>query len=261
MASKDNQTKKAGPQEQNLETGNENKYLTDIKELPPENKEEKKNPQVQPQKETKKIAPEVKAALVPKEPVENESISEEEEVGGTKNFPLSAKDVILGIINLVSIILLIIILVRLPEKAKELKDLKSEKILSEANISYEFLEIEEAKERIVTLEALFLDEPGVVNFVSEVEKLKTEGSVIQKVTFVSQKIVKDKTGNYGIPIVIELVGNWEAIAADLEKIDGLPFLFRPIRVEAEKSLKEDEAGGIVYKNGGFLYVKDELGKD
>ena len=106
-----------------------------------------------------------------------------------------------------------------------------------------------------------MDEAGVVNFVNEVEKLKSESSAIQKVTFVSQKVVKDKTGNYGIPVVIELAGSWEVIAEDLEKIDTLAFLFRTVRVEAEKSPKEEEAGVIIYKYGVFLYVKDELGKD
>ena len=62
-----------------------------------------------------------------------------------------------------------------------------------------------------------------------------------------------------MPVVIELEGSWEAIDTDLQAIDQLPYLVRPVRVEIEQS--EAEEGVIVFKYGIFLYVSDEFGEN
>lgn len=252
------------------------KYLTEIKELPPEMLVEEKTAQ---DKIPQKLDPNAQKSVDDNKSEDagktQNQISEQrpsvDEVNVLsenidegllpKKLPFSSKDIILGVINLVSIVLLFIILSKLPEKAKEFNLLKSEKITSESSISYEFSGIEEAKLKSDEMKKLFIDEPGVVDFVNQVESLKVEGSSIKKISFATQNVVKDKTGNFGIPVVIELEGDWQVIGQDLEKVDMLPFLFRPARIEIERSTEEESLGVILFKYGVFLYVDDKLGKD
>ena len=258
-------------------TGGYKKYLTEIKELPPEVLEERKAILAKPEKPAEEpslfqekgkeigLDDEIKI-LKPSQgvgPVVSEAdMSEDvEEEVSSKKLPLSAKDIILGVINLVSLILLFIILSKLPQKAGELNTLKYEKIASDTGISFEFSGIEEAKLKSNDLKKLFLDEPGIVNFVNQVESLKGEGRSIQKISFATQNVVKDRTGNSGIPVVIELTGGWQTIGQDLEKIDILPFLFRPARIEIKRETDEEKVGVVIFKYGIFLYVDDKLGKN
>lgn len=171
----------------------------------------------------------------------------------------TSKDVILGLINLVTIILLVIFIVKLPEKATELKNLKINQLKNESASLLPPSEIEDAVSKADKLEELFLDQSGIVDFVNEVEKLKVEGGAIQKVSFASQKPVKDKTGYLGVPVVIELRGSWESIGIDIQKIESLPYLFRAASIDAETI--PDNPGVIDFKYGGFLYVNDELGEN
>jgi hypothetical protein len=275
-------TSKSSPQEAKI-----GKYLTDIKELPPslqEDKVERKQPakqkvdsKVQDQEKNLSDRGYVTSSQVPdtkglrekpatgrdvSKPVVHESKKSadvDEKQRRKFRLPISSKDIILGIINLISFVLLVIILIRFPDKAQELKRLRIENLRNESSVSFEFSEIDVHKPKAGRLSGLFLDEAGVVDFVNEVEKLKIEGSAFNKMTFASQKVVKDKTGNYGIPVVIELKGSWEAIGGAMEAIDALPFLFRPVNILAEPVLEEE--GVIMFKYGGFLYVNDRLGKD
>lgn len=171
----------------------------------------------------------------------------------------SSKDIILGFINLVTIILLIVFLVKLPEKSTDLKKLKVEQLKGESASLLPISEITAARDKANEIESLFLDQSGIVGFVDEIEKLKVEGSSIQKVSFASQKPIKDKTGFSGVPVVIEMRGSWEAIGTDLQKIESLPYLFRAASVDA--ATIPDNPGVIDFKYGGFLYVNDELGKN
>jgi len=180
-----------------------------------------------------------------------------DEIETKKSLPVSGKDIILGVINIISIVLLAVILVKFPSKANELKDLRIEQVKSESGSGFEYSEIESHRAHAQALGDLFLDEPGVVEFVNSIERLKSDEAAIQRVSFASQKVVKDKTGNYGILVVIELSGTWEAIQVDLKRIGELPFLFRAARIET----KTNEEGVILLKYGGFLYVSDKLGKD
>lgn len=252
------------------------KYLTEMKELPPsyplEEKEkgvvketqdiveripEKKEEVVQkekvPQKEIKE--PKVK---VPDKKEKAKNISEEDEEAETKNHPYTYKDVILGIVNFISIVFFVILIINFPKKSQELKSLKIQEIKNETAASMETNEIDFAKPKADEMDKLFLDEAGIVNFVNDVELQKSEGGAISKVSFASQKAVADKTGNYGYPIAIELTGSWETIDMDLQKIDKLPYLFRPVRVEI--SYDEENPEVVIYKYGIFLYVRESLGK-
>ena len=272
MADKQNQEKK---QSLTPEVESVSNYLTEMKELPPSFSEagqlekEKKVTKVREsqtsksQETTEKTFQ--KAVQVPtarkKEEVETkEEIiqeSSEEEVRKSR-LPISGKDIILGMVNLISLILLVIILFKLPLLADELKKLRVEFYLNQSNVTYEFADVEESKAKKEELESLFVDESGVIAFVNDIEKLKGENLPIQKVEFANQKVIKDRTGNFGVPIVIELVGNWDAISQTLQRIDKLPYLTRAANVDIVRS--EEEEGVIVFKYGVFLYVNPSLGE-
>src|SRR3989344_3239271 len=224
------------------------KYLTQMKELPPETEEEAATKSKSergdeenlsekkklPRKDAEKIGNEDVKVKVPDGFDEDSSDMEDSEGRSI----LSSKDVILGIINLISIGLLIFILFQFPKKAEELRKLRTEEFLNESSVAFEFTEVEKSLEKANTLQGLFLEESG-----------------FKKVAFASQQSVKDRTGNFGIPVVIELTGTWEAIDRDLQKIDKLPFLFRAANISIEPS--ETDPGVLVFKYGLFLYVDDK----
>ncbi len=250
-------------------------YLTEMKELPPSYpSEEKKGKESEERKEvTVKVRNEVikkednspkeaEKKIIPtqKEP-ERVDIKDQESIGEKivkKERSFTYKDVILGVVNFISVIFFVVIITNFPKKSLELKNLRIQKIKNETAAGLGTTEIETAKPKADTLNKLFLDEAGIVNFVNDVELQKVEGGAISKVSFASQKAVSDKTSNFGVPIVIELAGSWEAIDNDLQKIDKLPYLFRPVKVEI--GYDEENPGVVVYKYGIFLYVRENLGK-
>ncbi len=250
------------------------KYLTDMKELPPELNEEKeivekpikKKPldekeqlrKTMPVVENPKKEPIAKASSAVKKGSDVDSPNESKEKEASLSM-FSPIDIILGIINFITIILLIYLLTRLPIKSKELQTEKIKEIKTQANSSTQYANLKNDLEKAAKLNSLFLDQSGVVDFVGAVEKLKSPGSSIQKVSFASQLAVKDKQGIYGVPVVIELRGSWQAIAPDLEKIQNLPYLFRPVNIEAKQN--KDDPAVIEFNYGGILYVSDKFGKN
>lgn len=244
-------------------------YLTEMKELPPSypSDEGKNNKAEEPSKKEavdhdipkETSLPEVenkKEVDIPQKKIDIPSL-EESEIK-TRKLPLTYKDIILAVVNFVSVAFLVIVLVNFPEKSAELRELRTDEIRRNSIVGVEISEIEMARPKAEAISKFFLDEGGVVDFVNDIELQKTEGGAISKVTFASQNAVADRMGNYGIPIVIELVGNWQAIDADLQKIDVLPYLFRPVKVEI--GYAEDDPRMVIYKYGVFLYVGESLGK-
>jgi hypothetical protein len=215
------------------------KYLTDLKELSEETVE------APPVSSVSSLPPvPAQAAVVPVAPGAPE----------TKKLPVSPKELILIIINVFSAIFLLILLTKLPGNAEELRTLRASDIQDEASLSFEFNRVNAHKNDSDALEKVFLDESGVVTFVDSVEKLKSPASAIQGISFTAPKSVKDRTGNFGIPVVIEMSGSWEAIGNDLEKIQGLSFVYRPITFEAKPNFENPSMVDVKY--GLFLYVKD-----
>ena len=237
------------------------KYLTQMKELPPEAEEEAKTKSESERgnkdnlSEAEKVGKEEVKLKAPEDFDEDTSDVEESEDRSI----LSSKDIILGIVNLVSMGFLIFILFQFPKRGEELKELRTQEFLNEAGVSFEFTEVEKSLEKSNGLQNLFLNESGLVDFVNAAEKIKSEESALKRVVFASQQAVKDRTGNFGFPVVIELTGTWEAIDRDLQKIDKLPYLFRAANIGIEPS--ETEAGVLVFKYGVFLYVDDKLGQN
>ena len=165
---------------------------------------------------------------------------------------------LVGFINLVLIIVTFLILSNLSTKAADLKKIKNDELdaMASTKVQPSDLEIKSNTEKIDKLNALFPNESGLVNFVKEIEKLKT-GGIIKGISFVSQEPVRDKTKYLGIPFVIEAEGSWEQIDASLSEIQKLPFLIRAVTVEV--NVTEEKLVNLKY--GGFIYVDESLAKN
>jgi Tfp pilus assembly protein PilO len=161
------------------------------------------------------------------------------------------------ILNVVLVIVTFLILTMVPKKSDELKTIKNEQLDAKvsSNVQVSDLEIGSIAEEINKLNSIFPDDVGIVNFVKEIEKLKT-GGIVKGISFVSQEPVRDKTKSLGTPFVIEMEGGWADIDTALTTIQKLPYLFRAISIE----VKINEAGVVNFKYGGFLYVDENFAK-
>jgi hypothetical protein len=251
-----------------------NKYLTDLKELSVEIKDDPKDskqefkPKVQEviEDQKPKVKPEIKAentvqrmetTSLKSSPTDSDPVSGEAEELIERRY--TSKDVILAVINLLSVIFLIFLLIKLPEEAEELRNLRIDSIKDSQGGSVGISNSEDSISKSAELQSLFLDDFGVVNFTVDIEKLKVENPVIKKVSFTSQKPVKDRLGFSGVPAVIVLEGNWESIGRAMEAIESLPYLFRPVDMKSEAS--SDNPNVIVLNYGGLLYVGDKFTKN
>jgi len=248
------------------------KYLTEMKELPAyERKEEKDLEKDEP---IKKMSVEKKDDVERKVSVDKNLIIskkskdlvvkdiitvESEKKGKFEEKYFSVKDIILGIINLFSIIFLIVILSKFPTKAQELKDLRNANTKADEDTSFLQTDLSIYDEKVGKLSGLFLEESGIVEFLNALEKLQVGNPTITKFTVESQEVVKDKTDNFGLPVSIEMKGNWEDFERNLSNIQNLKYLFRPVKIEVEPS--PDEPGVIRFKYGLFLYVNDKIGEN
>ena len=258
-------------------------YLTQLKELPQQSTEIKSEPErvskVKPvevkvsdvgeqtkstlgvksveAKTKNKLSPKVMPPAPRNEKDKDAEDFEAKGEGKNLKFSLPPRDIILAAVNIVTFVILALLLVRLPKEAQELKKLRNESTQPNDNISLQLNDIELNRQKAEKLQGLFLNDSGVVDFVKDIEGLKASETVT-KLSFANQKAVKDQTGNFGIPVIIEMSGNLEEIERDLEKIENLPFLFRPVSVEMQPAAEEVE---LELKYGGFLYVQDELGQN
>lgn len=171
--------------------------------------------------------------------------------------PYSSKDIILSIINIISIIFLFVILSKLKTASVELNQVKNEIFQRSQSPKISSIQLDNYDDKYEKLSTVFLDEAGVADFISKVESLKTNGSSFVKISFASQLAVKDKTGNYGYPVVISLKGNWESISKDLKIINDLNYLFRVVRFKSEYNQID---GTIELDYGIMLYVKERESK-
>jgi len=166
------------------------------------------------------------------------------------------KDIILGILNITFIMALVFLMRKLPSKANEIRSLRNSSLLSqsEADADIQEFDIEQNQESIEKIKRLFPKEKDLLNFVSDIENLKQEGSVIS-FNFASKDPVTDKTKNTGLPILIEMEGSWEQIGKDIKKVQELDYIFRPVSFYSEESPND---GLISVQYGGFLYVDESF---
>ncbi len=169
------------------------------------------------------------------------------------------KDIILAVVNIGFIVALVIIVGRLPARASRLKFLKNEdlKVTVKGSLDITEVEIESSRKKADKLLILFPDESGLIGFVKEIDDLKEEG-IVTRFAFASENAVRDKTGYYGIPLVIEFAGTWGQIGQALQKIDDLTYLLRAVNIEV---IPQPEGDLVQFRYGGFLYVSKDLAKD
>ena len=165
--------------------------------------------------------------------------------------------VVLVFINLLMFGVSIFFIVSLPKKAGELNKARSDeqKVKESKEIDVTGLENNLTKESVDGLAKYYPEESGLIDFIELVEEMRENG-LVKNFSLVGQDAVKDKTGAYGIPIIIEFEGSWESINVSLQALQKLPYLIRAINVEA----KVVDEQIVNFKYGGFLYVSDKLAK-
>lgn len=169
------------------------------------------------------------------------------------------KELILGLFNLIFVVMTFYYLSKLPEKAKLAKELRSA-----SGVSTEVLDLELAKfdistseDKFTKLSMLFPDQKRLLEFISEIDKLKVDGNVTY-FAFASESVVKEKSGFVGYPFVLEFEGSKQEVYSGLERFNNLPYLFRPVNFSIESG---ERPGSILLKYGGFLYVDDATQKN
>jgi len=161
------------------------------------------------------------------------------------------------LVDFIMLALSIFILVSLPNKAAELNKARSdeEKVIESKKVDITGLEYKPTKDTVDKLLSYYPEELGLINFIETVEDMNEEGSV-KNFSIIGENAVKDKTGAYGIPFIVEFEGSWEKIGQSLQELQKLPYLIRAIDVEVDTV---DEKT-VSFKYGGFLYVSDKLAK-
>jgi Tfp pilus assembly protein PilO len=161
------------------------------------------------------------------------------------------------LVNFIMLTLSIFMLASLPKKAAELNKVRSdeEKVIESKKVDITGLEYKPTKDSVDKLLGYYPEELGLINFIETAEAIKGKGS-IKNFYLVGENAVKDKTGAYGIPFIVEFEGSWETIGQSLQELQKLPYLIRAIDVKVETV---DEKT-ISFKYGGFLYVSDKLAK-
>lgn len=234
----------------NTQTGE--RYIHDIKELPEDIEE------TVPVEQKVSVNEKNTTEVIPEE-TDNDIVTDaesEEYYEETNEKVVSAKEGILIGINIVSVILLAFLLFKLPQEAKKIHDLRVSLQKSDNSQSFEFTEIAAAKEKTDKLKSLFLNDEGIVQFVSSVESLKEKTPSVTRIEFPAQEASKDKTGNMVIPVIIELSGTWQEVGDGFSEIEALPYLFRAASIDVKQN-KEDQ-GKVDVKYGGVLYVNEQI---
>lgn len=252
-----------------MDNSKTSKYLTEMKELPPEttfdgedskpeksaNPSSEKTVSVEKGKKQKDIGKPKKTekALVDKKDENLDAVDEDmTEVEETEK-SFTGKDIVLGIINFLCIVAIVFLIAKFPTKSQELKSERTQAFLDDVGFSYELSEISSGKDKADEIESRFVNDSGVVDFVNELEKIKADSGLINKISFPSQKAVEDKaTGQYGIPVRIEFRGNLDLIIDDINKIQNLPFIVRTITIDSARDAEDPSVVNLKY--GGFIYV-------
>jgi Tfp pilus assembly protein PilO len=180
-------------------------------------------------------------------------------VGKLKGRPFLST-VIAGGFNFLGIAASVAILGNLSQKALELKKLRNAVAGAEKKKQVEVsdLQIPSVVEKSQALFSLFPNEPGLVDFVKEIEKLKNEGTITD-FSFVNQEAVTDQTGTLGFPFVIKFSGPWEQVSEDLVKLQKLNYLVRAVNIDLKSS--KDSADLVEFKYGGFIYVDQSFNQN
>ncbi len=169
--------------------------------------------------------------------------------------------IIIFIIDLFCIIGLIVLMRDITSKSSEIKVIKTTIARgNDVNIKIIENDLKNSQEKYSKLQLLFPDESGLVNFVMFVDSLKKQG-IVDSFSLASNEIVKDKTGYFGLPVIIESQGNKDKINSVVEKVYTSSYMIRTINFEVRKIGEENNEKKYSLKIGGFLYVDDKFKKN
>ena len=159
-------------------------------------------------------------------------------------------------ISIVGLVITFVLLNRMSASSEEIYNLKKEGNSSSDVTTIAFLKEENShlEDKMNDLRGLFAQQSEIIQFVEEIDRLKREG-VIQQVSFVTNDVIKDRSGNYGYPVTIVMSGSEEQVDASLRNIQSLPFLLRGVDTEISREVNEEGAEVINLVYGGFLYVE------
>ena len=194
------------------------------------------------------------------EPIDEVALVESGEKTSILKPGILLKAVVLAVINLIAVAAIVFLLDHLELKAQEVKRLRGIQLSATRGEPFSALrtDVEAAETKTGELVKYFPDSQGLIAFVGEIDKLKAEG-VVTGFSFANEESIKDKTGSFGLPVLIELRGSWSAVDSALGRIMSLPYLLRAIRVDVSPSLEDPAL--IDFKFGGFLYVDKNFSQD
>ncbi len=168
----------------------------------------------------------------------------------------SKKTLLLLIGDLLALILLIVILVRTQKLASDIKDVRSQ------SAGFTPLNVERVKNEIATqkdsekrLKALFPNELQIVDFISQVNQIKSDG-ILKNFSFPTDNVVRDKTSFTGLPILFTMSGKIQDIDNTLKRLNDLPYMIRSVDVKL--TLAKDASASAILDYGGFLYVDENF---
>ncbi len=177
--------------------------------------------------------------------------------------------VILSVVNVLFLVMMIILIGKLESVSKthaQERNKLFDRTKAEDLSVYEY-ELETNRALIERISNSFPNETGLLEFINGVEKLKDGGSVT-KISFTSKQPLKDDDGYLGIPILIEFKGAWGEILSDIQKIQKLPYVFKPVKLETQQNVFSNNSQEVVTNPdevevvfGGFLYVDEKFSKN
>jgi hypothetical protein len=167
---------------------------------------------------------------------------------------------VISLVNVLVFASIFLILNGTKQKAQELKSLRNASAGAEQRSKVEIadLEIKSNIEKSDFLGTLFPDDSGLIEFVKEIEVLKTQGTV-KEFSFANENSVRDKTQADGIPFILRMVGTWEEIDRDLIRLQEVPFLQRAVTLDIR--VIGENRDSVDFRYGGFLYVDESLKKN
>jgi Tfp pilus assembly protein PilO len=166
--------------------------------------------------------------------------------------------IVLLLVDIFAFILLLVVLSRLQSVAKETRLLRLE-LAQTVPVNPQAIqsEITSLKEQLDKLSAYLPDEEGLIEFVSRIDHIKSEG-VLVSFSFASMDPVKDASGNIGFPIVLTLRGSWDQINQTQKELYDLPYFIRPIDIRIEQP---GGTGEVTLTYGGFIYANEVYEKN
>jgi len=161
--------------------------------------------------------------------------------------------IVFNAVNVLLVVLTLVLISGLSRKANELKILKNENVLAQEMTDVAVLraDLNNRMEEIAKIKSVFVDEDSFLKFLDAKDQLQASGIVTD--FSVSDKVVKDGSGNRGYALLIEFKGGIEDVRQGLLTLEKMPFLMRTASLDISMLREENQ---VRVKYVGFLYVNE-----